>query len=106
MLMLNKASLLSSQQPIGWVQNEQEMGGSRRQVKVSELLDTTIAEGPQIVTKRGVETAVLVPSSSGGGWNGWPGRTSRSLLLTPEARTEDLAPPRGQHRRRPPLVME
>ena len=27
----------------------------------SELLDTTLAEGPQIVTKRGVEAAVLVP---------------------------------------------
>ena len=29
--------------------------------RFSELLDTTIAEGPQIVTKRGVETAVLLP---------------------------------------------
>ena len=29
--------------------------------KFSELLETTISEGPQIVTKRGVETAVLVP---------------------------------------------
>ena len=29
--------------------------------KFSELLDTTLAEGPQIVTKRGVETAVLLP---------------------------------------------
>ena len=27
----------------------------------SELLDTMLAEGPQIVTKRGVETAVLLP---------------------------------------------
>ena len=29
--------------------------------KFSELLDITLAEGPQIVTKRGVETAVLLP---------------------------------------------
>ena len=29
--------------------------------RFSELLDTTLAEGPQIVTKRGVETAVLIP---------------------------------------------
>ena len=29
--------------------------------KFSELLDRTLSEGPQIVTKRGVEAAVLVP---------------------------------------------
>ena len=29
--------------------------------RFSELLETSLAEGPQIVTKRGVETAVLVP---------------------------------------------
>ena len=29
--------------------------------RFSELLDTTLAEGPQIVTKRGIETAVLLP---------------------------------------------
>ena len=29
--------------------------------KFSEFLETTLVEGPQIVTKRGVETAVLVP---------------------------------------------
>ena len=29
--------------------------------RFSEFLETSVAEGPQIVTKRGVETAVLVP---------------------------------------------
>ena len=29
--------------------------------RFSELLDASIEEGPQIVTRRGVETAVLVP---------------------------------------------
>ena len=29
--------------------------------RFSKLLETSLAEGPQIVTKRGVETAVLVP---------------------------------------------
>jgi prevent-host-death family protein len=29
--------------------------------RFSELLETSVKEGPQIVTKRGVETAVLVP---------------------------------------------
>jgi prevent-host-death family protein len=29
--------------------------------RFSEFLETTIKEGPQVVTRRGVETAVLVP---------------------------------------------
>ena len=29
--------------------------------RFSELLETSLAEGPQIVTRRGVETAVIVP---------------------------------------------
>lgn len=29
--------------------------------RFSELLDATLKDGPQIVTRRGVETAVLVP---------------------------------------------
>ena len=48
--------------------------------RFSELLETSLAEGPQIVTKRGVEAAVLV--------------------LTPEARTDALTPPRPKHRHR------
>ena len=74
--------------------------------RFSELLDTTISEGPQIVTKRGVETAVLVPIEQ---WRQLERMTRpdlKELLLTSEARTEDLAPPRGQHHRRPPLVVE
>ena len=74
--------------------------------RFSELLDTTLAEGPQIVTKRGVETAVLVPIEQ---WRNLERMTRpdlKDLLLTPEARTEDLVPPRGQHRRRSPVVVE
>jgi len=29
--------------------------------RFSELLDASISDGPQIITRRGVETAVLVP---------------------------------------------
>ena len=52
--------------------------------RFSELLDTTLSDGPQIVT----------------------GPDLKELLLAPEARSEDLTPPRGQHRRRTPLVVE
>ena len=74
--------------------------------KFSELLDTAVAEGPQIVTKRGVETAVLVPIEQ---WRRMEHMTKpdlKELLLSPEARTEDLVPPRRQHRRRSPMVVE
>ena len=74
--------------------------------RFSELLDTTISEGPQIVTKRGVETAVLVPIEQ---WRRLEQMTRpdlRELLLTPEARTDALVPPRERHRRRSPVAMD
>ena len=74
--------------------------------KFSEFLDTTLAEGPQIVTKRGVEAAVLLPIEH---WRRLEQMTRpdlKELLLASEARSEDLTPPRRQHRRRTPLVVE
>ena len=74
--------------------------------KFSELLDRVLAEGPQIVTKRGVEAAVLVPIEE---WRRMERMTKpdlKQLLLAPEARTEDLTPPRGRHRHREPSVIE
>jgi antitoxin Phd len=58
--------------------------------RFSEFLDTTIKKGPQIVTRRGIETAVLVPIEE---WNrlqnaARPGL--KALLLAPEARFENL----------------
>ena len=74
--------------------------------KFSEMLDTTLAEGPQIVTKRGVETAVLLPIEQ---WRRLERMTRpdlKELLLAPEARTDALTPPRRQYRRRTPLAVE
>lgn len=69
--------------------------------RFSELLDTTIKKGPQVVTRRGIETAVLVPIEQ---WNrlqkvARPGL--KELLLAPEARFENLIPARRNLRRRP-----
>jgi prevent-host-death family protein len=69
--------------------------------RFSEFLDATIKMGPQIVTRRGVETAVMVPIAE---WRrlqraALPGL--KSLLLAPEARFESIVPERGRHRRRP-----
>ncbi len=74
--------------------------------KFSELLDTAITEGPQIVTKRGVETAVLLPIEE---WRRLERMTRpdlKELLLATEARTEELTPPRRRHRRRTPTAVE
>ena len=74
--------------------------------RFSELLDTTLAEGPQIVTRRGVESAVLLPIEQ---WRRLERMTRpdlKELLLASEARVEELTPPRRRHRRRTALVVE
>ncbi len=42
--------------------------------RFSEFLDAMLKKGPQVVTRRGVETAVLVPIADGGGCKKRPGR--------------------------------
>ena len=70
----------------------------------SELLDTCVAEGPQLVSKRGTVTAVLVPI---GEWARLqarkPPRGLKALLLSDEYPRLDLEiPPRGQMKLREP----
>lgn len=73
--------------------------------KFSELLDTALAEGPQVVTRRGVEAAVLVPIAQWRRLEGLARPSLKELLLSTDARTDALTPPRGQLRhRRPPSV--
>ncbi len=74
--------------------------------RFSEFLEASLREGPQIVTKRGVEAAVLVPIEQ---WRKLEKVTKpnlRDLLLAPEARTEVLTPPRKKHRHRAAAVFE
>ena len=74
--------------------------------RFSEFLDTALAEGPQIVTRRGVEAAVLLPIAQ---WRRLERMTRpdlKELLLAPDARTENLTPPRRRHRHRTPLAVE
>ena len=74
--------------------------------RFSEMLEVSLAEGPQIVTKRGVETAVLVPIEQWRRLQRMSKPGLKKLLLAPEARTEDLVPPRRQYRSRPPVSFE
>jgi antitoxin Phd len=70
--------------------------------RFSEFLKASLTEGPQIVTLRGIETAVLVPMQE---WRDLRERARPSLkilLLAPEFRGELNLPPRGRLRRRTP----
>jgi len=74
--------------------------------RFSELLDACQREGPQVVTRRGTETAVLVPIEQWHRLQAAARPTLKQLLLTPEGRTDELAPPRGEARPRPTLDLQ
>jgi prevent-host-death family protein len=76
--------------------------------RFSEMLEACVRKGPQIVTKRGLETAVLVPIEE---WRRLQERarpTLKELLLAPEPRFEGGLPypRRGKLRRRKPTAFE
>ncbi len=68
--------------------------------RFSEFLDACMAEGPQMVTKRGAEAAVLVPVDEWRRLQAAARPSLKQLLLSDEARTALLIPARGPARRR------
>ncbi|MYB48109.1 MAG: type II toxin-antitoxin system prevent-host-death family antitoxin [Dehalococcoidia bacterium] len=74
--------------------------------KFSELLNTTLAEGPLNVTKRGVETAVRLHIRLRRRLEKLIRPDLKELLVNSEARIDHLTPPRRQYRRRKPLDVE
>src|SRR6202790_5043579 len=71
--------------------------------RFSEFLDATVKKGPQIVTRRGVETAVLVPIEEWRRLQQDSRRNLKSLLLEPGVRFEKLFVERGNLKRRAPV---
>jgi antitoxin Phd len=69
------------------------------QVRFSELLETCLREGPQLVTRRGKDAAVLVPAAQWQRLAELHKPTLKELLLTDLARTNELVPPRRKWRR-------
>ena len=71
--------------------------------RFSEFLDAALKMGPQVVTRRGVEEAVLVPIEE---WKRLQ-RESRpdikELLLGEGPRFDDIVPKRGNWKGRAPL---
>jgi len=73
--------------------------------RFSELLDACVSKGPQLVTRRGTETAVLVPIDEWRRLQAAARPSLKQLLLSDAARTEMLVPPRGKARRRQPSLL-
>jgi antitoxin Phd len=74
--------------------------------RFSEFLERCLREGPQLVTRRGQETAVLVPVTEWQRLTQSAKPTLKDLLLTNFARFELEIPPRGKRRRRAPRAAE
>ncbi len=72
--------------------------------RFSEMLETCLKEGPQIVTKRGADAAVLVPVRDWQRLQRAAKPTLKELLLTDGGRGELVIPPRGGIRRRTPKL--
>jgi antitoxin Phd len=67
--------------------------------RFSELLDACLRDGPQLVTRRGTDAAVLVPADQWRRVAGAAKPTLKELLLTDTARGNLCVPPRGRRRR-------
>jgi len=68
--------------------------------RFSELLDVCVSEGPQVVTRRGTETAVLVSIDEWKRLNNAARPSLKELLLSSKARIDFEIPPRGRSKRR------
>jgi antitoxin Phd len=70
--------------------------------RFSELLEACLSDGPQVVTRRGVEAAVLVPIDDWRALQHAARPTLKELLLADRPRGDLVLPARGQRRRRTP----
>jgi prevent-host-death family protein len=74
--------------------------------RFSEFLEASLTEGPQVVSRRGVETAVLVGIEQWRRLESSARPSLKDLLLAPGPRIEGLAPPRRPRRRRAPPAFD
>jgi prevent-host-death family protein len=71
--------------------------------RFSEFLDTAIRKGPQVVTRRGIEAAVLVPIEEWRRLQSTARPGLKEMLLGPGPRFADLTPERRRFKRRHPV---
>ncbi len=74
--------------------------------RFSEFLEKCLTEGPQMVTKRGAEAAVLVPAVEWRRLQAASRRSLKDLLLSDEGRADIPVPARGSARRRLPVALQ
>jgi prevent-host-death family protein len=74
--------------------------------RFSELVEVTLREGPQIVTRRGVEAIVLVPVETWRQLEHAARPSLKDLLLAESPRADIPVPSRRNWRRRPPTAIE
>ena len=86
---------------MGNVWQEQEA-----KARFSEMLEKSISEGPQIVAKGSVATAVLVPMEQWRRLERLAKSDLKALLLAPESRTDALTLPRKEFHGRAPVSLE
>jgi prevent-host-death family protein len=68
--------------------------------RFSEFLDACLLEGPQMVTRRGAEAAVLVPAMEWRRLQSAARPSLKQLLLSDQARADLVLPARGGAKRR------
>jgi antitoxin Phd len=73
--------------------------------RFSEFLDRCLTDGPQMVTRRGAEAAVLVPADEWRRLQASARPSLKALLLSSLGRTDTLTPTRGTARRRTPTQL-
>jgi antitoxin Phd len=74
--------------------------------RFSELLEASLSEGPQIVTRRGMEAAVLLPVQEWRRLQESARPSLKQLLLRESPRAEIPVPGRQRWRWRPPTALE
>ena len=76
--------------------------------KFSELVDKAEKEGAQVITRRGVETAVIIPIEEWKRLSVSARPTLMEVLLQPHPRFDfdKVTPPRGKLRRRKTIEFE
>ncbi len=70
--------------------------------RFSEFLNAALKHGPQVVTRRGVAAAVLIPIDEWHRLQRHRHPDIKQLLLGPGPRFEMIVPARGRWKRRPP----
>jgi prevent-host-death family protein len=74
--------------------------------RFSELLDECLTQGPQLVTRRGEDAAVLVPVEQWRRLARSSKPTLKELLLADHPRGDIPTPARGRAKRRPPPAFD